>query len=362
MSLRFLLCLASGWLVLAPATAVAADWFKPGMLAQADMHASGDLRAGEDSVDGRRLRLRADGAITTQISYSANFDIADGAWRWDDVAITWTASPQFRARIGHIRPALSMEVQTADAVYTFAERSPASSADFGRAVGLAADWRSGNWRLEGGLQGFPNREDKFGGDAGWRGSLRTGWQARNDDGLIYVGASGAIEHRPDDAGSLSLRLAPEFRNYERGAAVSAGLVDESLFAGIETAIQRGPLTIKAEATRRDWDSVTTADVTRTGGWIEASWMLTGETKPFDFGSARFNAVVPRAPGGAFDVAARLTAVELDGATRETYRSLSLGANWYRDENWRVGLFGLLADYGSRDDSLSGIGLRLQYQR
>jgi phosphate-selective porin OprO and OprP len=362
MSVRLPVFLALGLASLPPGGAAASDWFRPGVLAQADIHRSGDLRAGEDAIDGRRFRLRADGTITPQISYSANFDVADGAWRWDDVAITWTTNERFRARVGHIRPALSMEVQTADSVYTFAERPAATSADFGRAVGIAADWQAGNVRLEAGLQGFPNRETEFGGGAGWRGSVRTGWQADRTDGVFYLGAAAAIEHRPEDAGSLSLQIAPEFRNYRRGAAVSAGQVEDSLFGGVEAAWQHGPLTVKAEVTRRDWDSLTTTDVTRTGGWIEASWMLTGETKPFDFRAARFNAVVPRAPGGAFDIAARVTSVELDGSGRETYRSLSLGANWYRDESWRVGLFGMLADYGSSDDAISGVALRLQYQR
>jgi phosphate-selective porin OprO and OprP len=357
---RFLVCVSATTSLVTPS--LAADWFKPGVLAQADFHASGDLRAGEDAVDGRRLRLRADGAITPQISYALNFDIADGAWRWDDAAITWTANADYRARIGHIRPALSMEVQTSDAVYSFAERSSASSADFGRGVGVAADWRRGKFRLEGGLQGFPNREDRFGADEGWRASLRTGWRNSFEGGFLYLGAATALERRPDDAGTLSLRITPEFRNYERGAPVNAGLVEENTFVGFEGAYQRGPLTIKAEVTQRDWDSLTTVDVTRQGGWIEASWMLTGEAKPFDFRSARFNPVVPQAPTGAFDIAARITSVELDGITGETYQSLSLGANWYRDENWRVGLFGLLADYGSREDAISGVALRLQYAR
>jgi phosphate-selective porin OprO/OprP len=74
-----------------------------------------------------------------------------------------------------------------------------------------------------------------------------------------------------------------------------------------------------------------------GGYVSASWMLSGESRPYDRTSGTFGRVIPRRafnPGqgswGAWEIAARYSHLDLNSEEVSGGRinMLMLGLNWY----------------------------------
>jgi phosphate-selective porin OprO/OprP len=86
----------------------------------------------------------------------------------------------------------------------------------------------------------------------------------------------------------------------------------------------------------------------TGGYIEASWALTGETRTYNQAAAAYNAIVPANPWswkggtwGAWEIAGRYSVIDLndrlgfpDGASGGKQTIYTAGLNWYANRNIR----------------------------
>ena len=85
-----------------------------------------------------------------------------------------------------------------------------------------------------------------------------------------------------------------------------------------------------------------------GGYIEASWALTGETRTYNGAAAACNAIVPANPfsskagtWGAWEIAGRSSVIDVndrlafpDGASGGKQTIYTVGLNWYVNRNVR----------------------------
>ena len=86
-----------------------------------------------------------------------------------------------------------------------------------------------------------------------------------------------------------------------------------------------------------------------GGYIEASFVLTGETHTYNAGNAAYNGIVPAHPfsligggWGAWEIAARISKIDLDdqlatanGVAGGRQTIYTAGLNWYANRNVRL---------------------------
>ena len=124
-------------------------------------------------------------------------------------------------------------------------------------------------------------------------------------------------------------------------------VEEIVLTGLEAATVFGPLSFQAELVMAEVDSRSSGgDVDLTGYYINASYFLTGEHRPYDRTAGAFTRVIPnhnwRNDGhwGAWELAARVSNIDFnDKGLSESYRNeldaWSLGLNWYLNPNTRV---------------------------
>ncbi len=174
-------------------------------------------------------------------------------------------------------------------------------------------------------------------------SGRLTWNTTLDNGqLIHLGGWGS--YRAFDGDNLSSSFAraeirePNTRlvNYSAGGDVVA--LDHLSQYGVEAAWQRNSLLVQSEYAVR---TIATADPASIldgenyeGYYVEASYMLTGESKNYKAGSARFNQ--PKGVADAWEIAARVSSMdatsEFQGTKAESY---TLGVSYYFDSDTKV---------------------------
>ena len=137
--------------------------------------------------------------------------------------------------------------------------------------------------------------------------------------------------------------------------VDTGSFDaDSAFTGnVEAAWQHGSLTLQGEYTRSDVDS---DDRHYQGGYIQASYFLTGERRPYNKAAGAFGEVDPLhafswASGlrGAWELALRLSALDLDSGDYQggMQRDATVALNWYPREKMRIMFNYVTGDVDSR---------------
>ncbi|KAF1014739.1 MAG: Porin P [Stenotrophomonas maltophilia] len=156
---------------------------------------------------------------------------------------------------------------------------------------------------------------------------------------VHHDASGRIRARPE-AGLTDIRLV------DSGALVTA---DQIRRTGLEGIWIHGPLSLQAEALRATVTRVGKPDFTNSGQYAAASWILTGESRPYSGGGVAN--VVPAHDYGAVELLARYSRLDLDDGSILGGRQhdLALGANWYLTSHFKF-----QANYVKVDASRRGV--------
>jgi phosphate-selective porin OprO/OprP len=178
------------------------------------------------------------------------------------------------------------------------------------------------------------------------------------DYSLHVGGDAQLLFQPPHnlvTGTQTLTLSdrPELR-LDPTTLISTGAlagVSRAQVYSVEAAGTYGPLIVQGEYFWYNVDRsafVATPSVKFTGGYVQAGWVLTGETHTYNSGSAAYNGVVPANPfslagggWGAWEVAGRVSTVDLNNQLgiangvaggRQTVYTAAL--NWYVNRNVR----------------------------
>lgn len=172
---------------------------------------------------------------------------------------------------------------------------------------------------------------------------------RTEDRVLHI--AGALAHErydhPGAEGASALRIRPRAAGYfadnSRITLVdfSSGRdVDVDKY-GLELAGVRGPLSLQGEygGARFD-DGAQRGKVT--SGYLQLSWLLTGESRPYDAANGRFVQLKPRRDSGAWEVAMRYDNVRgsqhlngLPDFSDVHAEAWTVGVNWYARKHFRV---------------------------
>lgn len=156
-------------------------------------------------------------------------------------------------------------------------------------------------------------------------------------------------------GSLSYRRgaegpSTEFRSRPEVGTVDYFTVDTGAIAGardiirlgLEASKVSGPLSWQMELIGAQVSREKPGTLNFWGGYVFASWFLTGESRSYDPLSGRFLTVTPlnkfgKDGWGAFELAARASYVDLNDRLvfGGEQSNLTLGLNWYLSAQWRV---------------------------
>ena len=203
------------------------------------------------------------------------------------------------------------------------------------AVGVFNDWFDAD-------QDFDESATQYIGRATWA-PLRTD----DESSVLHLG----IGYRYSDAKEgFRFRTEPEFNQaplyVDTGFDVPTGVLsaDNLQTWNAELSWRRGPLWLACEYTNTAVDNPDLANPSFDGYWIGASWVLTGEMRPYNkksgtFGSVPIARTVYQGGKGAWEVSGRWSTIDLsDGLVEGGEMDIaSLGVSWWLTPIFSVGL-------------------------
>jgi len=172
------------------------------------------------------------------------------------------------------------------------------------------------------------------------------------DGADYFHVGIAGRYIGADAGTLRFRGRPESNvtsYYVDSGSINGSHANE---VDVESLWNRWPFLVTADAVHA-W--VTAADAEHPqfwGAYVSASYVLTGEHRPYDKAVGYARRIMPHGKWGAWEIVGRYAHVDI--ADRKTdggvFDRETVGLTWWATRRWRVSV-----DYGSIDLDRSGTG-------
>lgn len=354
-----------------------------------------------EGVNFRRARIGFDGRLFTDFDYSFVYEFGgsgvEEAGRLYEASITYTALKPFRLKVGAFEPNIGLAAATSTSQMPLLERPAPAEAARGIAAGdsrvgvqLSASDAVGSeagvaWRwlfstaFTGNTLGGTQQFDE---QTAWIGRAvlapydGVNWQAHLGGNIQYViqpndavGPTGTGARYP-----IQIRDRPELR-LDGTRLVDTGAIDaqHATIYGGEAAFEFKSVLLEAEVFRYEIDRRFSAlpDPKFDGWYVQGSWVLTGEPRPYNGVEGRFDAPKQTynfnpAAGtwGAFELAARYSVLDLnfrEGVARAVgpagsvrggeQKILTFGANWYLNPTMRV-----MLDYQHVDiDRLNAAG-------
>lgn len=278
----------------------------------------------EDEFDVRRARLFAAGSIRDW-AWKAQFNIGDNnGGEPEDLYIRYNGWGQgARITVGKQKMPFGLEEMTSSKDISLLERSAMTEAyALGRYEGLQFHGVRGDVTYA--VAGF---EDDSSDDDGFAWAARGTWAPVNADGrVVHLGA--AYRDMAEDVEAV----------------------------GLEAAAVTGPFHVQAE-----YGHAERFGTDRDGYYVQAGWILTGETRPYKNGV--FKRVKSAGHYGAWELVARYEDGEGDygdielGASDAT--AWGLGLNWYLNDYVRLGVNYTEGDSNDNDDDGSEFRARIQ---
>ncbi len=162
------------------------------------------------------------------------------------------------------------------------------------------------------------------------------WDQPDGTHFLHVGL--ATRYAGADHDTMRLRARPESNvtDYYLDTGTLSG--DHAQQLGFETLWNQGPFSILAEYNRAWVDAPASGDPEFSGYYITGSWVLTGETRPYDRTVGYARRVMPKGRWGAPELVARFSHVDLDDGVVQggTFDKTYLGINWWATRRWKFG--------------------------
>jgi phosphate-selective porin OprO and OprP len=187
------------------------------------------------------------------------------------------------------------------------------------------------------------------------GVARAVWHVVNQPGFgVHIGGDAEALFVPPTntvtgIKSLTLSDRPELRIDPTSLLTTGAIPNVSgaqVYSG-EVAANYGPFTVEGEYYFYDIDrSLGLSRLQFNGGYAQASWIITGESRDYSGGTAAYLGVIPKDPfsltsggWGAWEIAARYSTIDLndrlgfaDGVAGGKQTIVTAGLNWYVNRN------------------------------
>jgi phosphate-selective porin OprO and OprP len=187
-----------------------------------------------------------------------------------------------------------------------------------------------------------------------------------DDMVLHLGASASLD-KPEDGTVLRSSVAYAGRssgNQVTGPTqtiATGGVEGEQQTLALETGFAMGPLFLQgelAQATFEDAGGVGVDQDVQTY-YVQAAFLLTGETRPYKTDRGTFGAPKPVSESGAWELKARYDTIENKDVTDLEVTTTSVGLNWYMNPNVRFMLDYVMGDNQANDDDTRSLAARAQ---
>lgn len=323
----------------------------------------------QTGTEFRRARLYVAGTIYGNVGFKAQYDFAGGAANFRDVYMTLDQPCLGTFTVGHHYEPFGFEQNTGDLDTIMMERSLPDALSTDRNTGFSLkNHFNDNWMWH---VGYFRNSNAFGNDVGNVGASEyalTGrisgvaWEDAASGQLLHLGASmsrrkldetviNPIAGLTDETAGVGSRGMQHIGPTLVGTGTFIVDDNESTWWGVDAGFRSGPIWVQAEYATQEYDPAggSNADVDAWG--VMASYMLTGETRPYSKSNMNLSRVMPAANYGdgdgmgAWELAVRYDEIDLNdgGLAGGEMDQWTIGLNWYLNPNTKV-----MLNYGMID--------------
>jgi len=301
-----------------------------------------------DNANFRRARLGFKGKVDEDWKYTFEMDFAKEDVAFKDISVKYTGLDFADFQVGHFKPYFGMDENQSSNYIQFLERASVSNA-FARDEEIGAGFRSGhdNWSVAAGVWNEDGGTDSSAtDDEAWTIDGRATFAPLNEKGrVVHLGAGGS--YRVPNAGSDNVTFSSKVTGVGANLITTSAItnVDSSQIYNLEAAGAFDSFAAQAEYYIVDVNKQTGIDPSFGGWYAQASYLLTGETRPYDAKIGNFKRIKPSNPfslktggTGAWELLGRVSNVDLNdqgaGVTGGELDDWTLGVNWYVNNNTR----------------------------
>ena len=317
--------------------------------AGADAFYGADPGKGGENVSGsefRRIRLTAKGKAYGW-EYKIQPDFADDALTMKDVYIA-TKLGFGKLTMGQFKMPFGLEELTSSKWITLQERASTSTVAPVRQQGVQLSNSFGGFTWAAAGYNIDDNDGEFNNGTGL-GARVTFAPVLEDAAIVHLGLAAATESYGNSSDGdnnrfrIRYRAAGHLSDASRPTLLDLnnGRRSDVTKLGFEAAGVLGPFSLQTEYAMADADDGV-EEGEFTSYYLQASWIITGESRGYKAGAGIFDKVKPASGTGAWELAVRMDVAEgqetpLGGAlTRDTeFEALTLGVNWYVNPNTRI---------------------------
>ena len=253
------------------------------------------LRDNDTSSENLRgVRIGLDGTVTPKFAFRGEVDFITEQTNWNDLFVTYRGK-NLDLTVGQHYQASSIEGSMPNPLFLLPEASLLTNALLlrTRGVGLTARWRGKNWQaIMSASGGNMNAGDVFGDDVIKQVQARVSYAPINKTGnVLHFGINSRMRDAQDGP-LLRYRARPAATSHSPRTIDSGAFASSDANLGLEAIWIKGPLTISAEA-QQVWADYKGDIKPLSGGYVEASYWLTGESRRYRDAVGNFTTVTPK---------------------------------------------------------------------
>ncbi len=306
--------------------------------------------AGGSGAKFRSVRLFTSGTVYENFIYKVQVDWAGGKTALKDVYVGAKNLPVLgHVKIGHFKEPFSMEEMASSRFMTFMERGAANAFAPSRNVGMVfydtAFDKSVTWAF-GAFKDTDNGGTSFDTKNEYALTGRATWNPiYGDEGRQVVHLGVSYSHRfanIDQGGSVSYKS--KVTNLV-GSHISVTVPTRGAdLANVELAGVLGAFSLQGEYTMSAVDTGASNRSILYGTYVEGSWFITGEHRPYERKKAVFGRVKPKKNWnpkgggcGAWQLALRYDRLDLNdrAVAGGELQNVAAGVNWHWTSNIRM---------------------------
>lgn len=294
----------------------------------------------DNDIDLRRLRLYLSGRVLKDWRFKVEREFQIDRRGWRNVWLSYRGFDHTEIKLGNMIAPVGFEGLMSSNNLIMMERSLVGTLSTGYLAGLQASHYRRHWSATVGAFLNPiggQSEDQRRSDGVSFAGRFTFAPIKKKQRLLHFGVSMEQRHLFGASG-FRFRSRPESGGASRIIDTrNLSDVDNFQIYGAELASIYGPFTFLGEYRFSKVDRSAHKDVRFGGGYIEASVMLTGESRRYSSRRATFSGIRPKRPWGALEVAARASMLDLtdSGVRGGDESNTTIGVNWYLNRNLRM---------------------------
>ncbi|PCI51696.1 MAG: hypothetical protein COB49_01175 [Alphaproteobacteria bacterium] len=294
------------------------------------------------ATEFRTARLGIEGIAWTDVKYKFEIDFAGDIATVKDAYLQW--SGPVKVKIGQFKTPNSLEEQTSSRYITFMERASFTDA-FGlaRQMGVGVGYSGDDYTVNVGI--FRGANATKSEDEGYALAGRVTYGPKFGNTQLHFGTSFRYQKPGADQSLIRYRQRPHAHLAANRYVATDRISESDTFLGLEMAAVMNSLSVQAEwaTVKANLANPATGqnDPTFSGGYIEASYILTGEKRSYKAKKGSFQRIKVNNPVfsggmGAWQLAVRYDRIDLSdegifGGEQDTF---IVGVNWWLNRHTR----------------------------